>query len=265
MTRPFRDCIFGRVDQEILRGGVNAVVRRGSLLHRPAGPWSPTVQALLRHLADAGFPGAPRAHGFDDDGHEIVDFVAGDVPGYPMPDYVWSSETLVATARLLRAYHEATAGFAADGPWYQPAREPAEVVCHGDVAPYNTVFRAGHPVALIDFDTAHPGPRVWDIAYAVYRFVPLGGPANHDRRGTVAEQADRVRLFCDAYGLPAADRAQLPAVVEERVRAMAELIRSRAAAGDAAFARHLAEGHADLYDSDAAYVREHAAAFAEGL
>jgi len=35
------------------------------------------------------------------------------------------------------------------------------------------VFRKGMPVALIDFDTAHPGPRIWDVAYAAYRFVPL--------------------------------------------------------------------------------------------
>ena len=48
------------------------------------------------------------------------------------------------------------------------------MICHNDVAPYNTVFVDGRPRALIDFDTAGPGPRVWDIAYAAYTFVPLG-------------------------------------------------------------------------------------------
>ena len=31
----------------------------------------------------------------------------------------------------------------------------------------------GHPVALIDWDFAAPGPRAWDVAFAAYRFVPL--------------------------------------------------------------------------------------------
>jgi len=51
-----------------------------------------------------------------------------------------------------------------------PSHVPAEVICHGDVAPYNCVFRDGRPVAFIDFDTAHPGVRIWDLAYAAYRF-----------------------------------------------------------------------------------------------
>jgi aminoglycoside phosphotransferase (APT) family kinase protein len=42
----------------------------------------------------------------------------------------------------------------------------------------------GRPVALIDFDVAHPGPRAWDLAYAAYRFVPLtaGGHAREQLR-----------------------------------------------------------------------------------
>ncbi|MFD2351725.1 phosphotransferase [Nonomuraea ferruginea] len=79
---------------------------------------------------------------------------------------------------LLRAYHDATTGFTppGDAAWYFPPRQPAEVVCHADIAPYNCVFRDGAPVAFIDFDTAHPGPRLWDVAYAAYRFVPPDRP-----------------------------------------------------------------------------------------
>ena len=32
------------------------VVRIGDRVYRPAGPWTPAVQALLRHLEGAGFP-----------------------------------------------------------------------------------------------------------------------------------------------------------------------------------------------------------------
>ncbi|MDD6792702.1 MAG: phosphotransferase, partial [Thermobifida fusca] len=79
---------------------------------------------------------------------------------------------------LLRRYHDATVGFVPprDAVWQLPERAPREVICHGDVAPYNTVFRTGLPVAFIDFDAAHPGPRLWDLALAAYRFVPLSAP-----------------------------------------------------------------------------------------
>jgi Ser/Thr protein kinase RdoA (MazF antagonist) len=247
------------VDQELFRGGVNAVLRTGNVVRRPAGPWTPAVHALLDHLARAGFGAAPKAHGLDDEGREILDFLPGEVPGYPMPSYVWADETLTAVAKLLRAFHDAIAEFVPpeDATWYLPTREPQQVICHGDVAPYNCVFRDGVPVALIDFDTAHPGPRVWDVAYAAYRFVPLTGLANADGRGDAAEQGRRLRLFCDAYGLAAEDRAALTAAVRDRLQALVDHIRTRAAAGDEAFAEHLAAGHADLYLADSAHVRCH--------
>lgn len=52
---------------------------------------------------------------------------------------------------LLRRYHDATVGFVPprDAVWQLPERAPREVICHGDVAPYNTVFRTGLPVAFI--------------------------------------------------------------------------------------------------------------------
>src|SRR5690606_5208575 len=46
---------------------------------------------------------------------------------------------------LLRRYHDATVGFVPprDAVWQLPERAPREVICHGDVAPYNTVFPPG--------------------------------------------------------------------------------------------------------------------------
>ena len=164
---------------------------------------------------------------------------------------------------LLRRYHDATVGFVPprDAVWQLPERAPREVICHGDVAPYNTVFRTGLPVAFIDFDAAHPGPRLWDLALAAYRFVPLSAPGTIGEDVPVAEQARRLELFTAAYGLTsAADRAMLLAVAQVRLVALVEFMRERAAAGDAAFARHCAEGHDAIYRMDLAYLRAHAAA-----
>jgi aminoglycoside phosphotransferase (APT) family kinase protein len=236
----------------VFSGGVNEVERVHDTVRRPTGPWTPAVHALLRHLAAGGFTGAPRVHGVDARGREILDFIPGEVTEEVDPG---DDTALLAVARLVRAYHDATVGFVPPpaAAWQLPPREPAEVICHGDIAPYNCVFRDGRPVALIDFDTAHPAPRVWDVAYAAYRFVPLTatGPPR-------ATQARRLGLFCAAYGPygpGAADGALVVATAVERLVALAEHIQERAAAGDAAFARHLADGHVDLYKRDIAHLR----------
>lgn len=254
--------VFEGDDEEMFHGGVNQVVRSGATVRRPAGPWTPAVHALLGHLRAHGFTGAPRAHGFDGEGREVLDFVAGEVPGYPLPAHVRSDDTLAAVGRLLRGYHDATAGFPATlgATWYFPPRDPAEVICHGDVAPYNCVFRDGRPVALIDFDTAHPGPRVWDVAYAAYRFVPLS-----DASSPAPEQGRRLRLFADAYGLGEADLRALPGVAVARLEHLVRHMHERAAAGDRAFAGHVARGDDVLYGVDRAHILRHQALFEEAL
>ena len=56
-------------------------VRVGDEVRRPAQPWTATVHSVLRHLEDAGFDGAPRARGFDDQGRERLTFLPGQTLG----------------------------------------------------------------------------------------------------------------------------------------------------------------------------------------
>jgi len=56
-------------------------------------------------------------------------------------------------------------------------------------------------IGIIDFDVSHPGPRSWDIAYALYRWAPFTNPNNKDGFGSIYDQIKRARLFCEAYGL----------------------------------------------------------------
>ncbi|MFF8957828.1 aminoglycoside phosphotransferase family protein [Streptomyces sp. NPDC014894] len=246
-------------DREILSGGVNEVIRIGRRVRRPTGPWSPLVHELLGHVRSRGFVSAPAVHEVTPDGFEVLDFIPGEVSGYPAGPAAASRAALESAARMLRAYHDSTAGWArcatAEG-WMLPARSPAEVICHGDYAPHNCVLDGVRVVGIIDFDTAHPGPRLWDIAHAAYRWAPLTAPANADGFGTTAEQALRARLFCDRYGLDPAGRAGLLDAVVERLHAMAAFIRARAAAGDAAYAGHLAAGHHLQYLADAEYLQD---------
>lgn len=68
----------------------------------------------------------------------------------------------------------------------------------GDLSPCNTVFRAGVPVALIDFDNAAPGTRLEDLGYALFLWLNLGTDGLDAR-----EQSRRIGVFCDAYGIAA--------------------------------------------------------------
>lgn len=215
------------------------------------------MQRLLAHLADVGYSGAPKPYGFSADGREeLVEFLPGDIGHDFAALEVRSDASLVAAARLLRGLHDATVGFVreADDVWQLPTREPVEVICHGDAATYNTVFRDQLPVAFIDFDTAHPGPRIWDVAYTAYRFVPLYAPDEVELTLPVPEARRRLGLFAATYGLSAAELAALPGVAAERLEALVAWMRGHAAAGHPAFSRHVAEGHDRRYLTDARWI-----------
>jgi len=236
-------------------GGPTGVVRIGDTVHRTTGPWSPAVHRLLDHVRDKGFHGAPRYHGTDPSGREILDYIAGAVLPSPLPDGPAWDRVIATVGATLRAYHDATASLAEQSPagWQFDAVRPIEVVCHNDIAPDNTVLREDGSVAFIDFDTAGPGPRAWDLAYALYRFAPLsqGG-------GDPLAQGRRARLLLDGYGANPADRVATIRLVPERLEVLAAFIEAQAAAGHPAYGHHVADGHADLYRRDAAYARSQA-------
>ena len=89
--------------------GSTGVQRQGNVVLRPAGPWTPTVHSLLRHLQDVGFTGAPRVvgAGFAPDGQETLSYIEGDFI-HPGP---WTIEGAAGVGHLLRKLHEATASY----------------------------------------------------------------------------------------------------------------------------------------------------------
>ncbi len=197
------------MDDEVpLAGGhMNAVVRVGDTVRRRKSAASGTIQRLLAHVRARGVRWAPEPLGFDERGREVLEFVAGEVP-HDMPAWLWSDGVLDEVARALREWHDASASFERTGAvWNFPAREPDEVICHSDFAPYNCVFSAQRFAGAIDFDLCAPGPRLWDLAYTAYRFVPLMPPVEADVPDGAQERSpfDRATLtyrlerFLDTY------------------------------------------------------------------
>jgi hypothetical protein len=195
----------------ILRGGYTndgKVVRVGDTVRRPWRATSPATGALLDHLQASGFDGAPRFLGRDEDGREVLSYVAGEAAIEPHPPWALSDEALVGVARLLRAFHDAVASFDPSPyawPHAVPARFRGGTISHNDPNLDNVVFVAGEAVALIDFDLASPGSAVWDVACAARLWAPLRDPVDVP----YGRSLERLRIFLDAYALPAPERGRV--------------------------------------------------------
>jgi Ser/Thr protein kinase RdoA (MazF antagonist) len=190
------------------------VVRVGDTVRRPRQEQSPFVAAYLAHLEQVGFPGAPRFLGVDARGRDVLDFVAGEVPGDPPEDWAGTDAVLAGVGTLLRDLHAASAGWEPpDLPWFGRDRViedlppelaalpgPPELVAHCDVTPQNVVFRAGSPFALIDFDLARPTRRALDVLNTAMWWVPLQDPVDRPAALRDVDVPARLALFLAAYG-----------------------------------------------------------------
>lgn len=92
-----------------------AVVRVGGTVRRSVDRWSPATRALLAHLEQAGFAGAPRFEGVDDAGREVLSWIEGVPATRPWPRALQTDEGVRRFARLLREFHEAVRTFVPDG------------------------------------------------------------------------------------------------------------------------------------------------------
>jgi Phosphotransferase enzyme family len=198
------------------------------------------VHAFLRHLENVGFGGAPRVHGTDDAGREILTFIEGDVlaagpgwrPGDPTPWPAWArtEECLLATARLLRSFHDAAATFAPPegAAWRRydvPALGSGEAVCHGDIGPHNTVYRDGLPVAFIDWDTIRPNDPIVEFGAAAWKYVPLGDATYFEASDFPTRPAlpRRLAAFARAYGVD--DRDTVRSALQQAKQRSVDAIR----------------------------------------
>lgn len=219
------------------RGRVHRV---GDTVRRPLRRTTPAVHALLRHLEDVGFDGAPRVLGVDDDGREVLSYIPGQAVTAPAPPWGLTDAALRSVGRLLRRFHDAVAGFdPRPHAWSASAPEPfaSGGITHNDPNLDNVVFRDGRAVALIDFDLAAPGDPVWDVAGTARLWAPLRDPSDttDDRRH---REPARLRILVDAYGLDDAGRDRLPAAVLGHHDWMTALVGDGAARGVPGFAEY---------------------------
>ena len=254
------------------KGNLSDVIIRKDTVIRDLKPQSATIHRLLQHLEKKGLSFVPRFLGLADKTHESLSFVSGKTAeDYPLSGDITSQEkTVRAAATMLRALHDATLDFAtsSEDVWFLSYEGPLkkEVICHNDFAPYNVTFENQLPVGLIDLDTACPAPRIWDIAYALYRFVPLGAEVydlgKKAYREYCAETDANLRhhlihAFLESYGDPAIDSTSALEQVILRLQALVDLFDARCDAGDDAFIRMRQEGHQQLYRDEILFIKAH--------
>ncbi|TYB48140.1 phosphotransferase [Actinomadura chibensis] len=213
-------------------------VRIGDTVHRPANPWTPAVHAVLRYLEAAGFAGAPRVLGFDERGREVLTFLHGDTIGerHPWPAWPHSDRALRQAAEWMRRLHDTTAGFVPpDGAVWLAGQSwrPGLVIGHHDASPYNAVWdEESGLVGFVDWDTAGPSSREFDLAHLALTWVPLQARHVAAFQGFTEfeDRSRRLHLLLDAYGYDG-DRAAFAGAVTGRARRQAAVIRRMAAAG----------------------------------
>lgn len=245
-------------EEEQLPGSVGAV-RVGSTVRKDAGPWTPTIHGLLRFLQDAGFDFAPEPLGIDAHGREILTWLDGVAAMRPWPDALLGDEGVMALGKILRRYHDVVRAFdpGEEACWRVGRRPlaPGEIVCHGDFAPWNTLWVSGGLVGVIDWDMAEPGRPIDDVAFLAQHLVPLRSDAWARGVGftDTPSRAARLSLLCETYG------EIMPDDVIDAAEGLYERDRDRTVNFGAKalepWATFLRQGALDLIDEDAVWLR----------
>jgi Ser/Thr protein kinase RdoA (MazF antagonist) len=148
-------------DEVVLQGGVNAgeVVRIGGTVRRRSGPWTPVAHALLAHLEQQGFEGAPRVLGIDERGREVLSYADGVTIAPHAMDMLADDDTIFRLARLVGDFHRASASFEPppDARWtFAPDPAGGPILLHNDLGAWNIVVDRGR-FTIIDWDGVSPG------------------------------------------------------------------------------------------------------------
>ncbi|GIF44693.1 aminoglycoside phosphotransferase family protein [Actinoplanes xinjiangensis] len=187
-------------------------------------PWAPAVRALLRHLEDSGFDGAPPVDG---------DPAAA---ALPWPEWAREDDTLWQVAQWLREYHEAVADFVppAGAVWRKGGIwEPGLIIGHNDAAPYNATRAGRRLTGFVGWDFAGPVSREADLAFTAFAWVPLTARSDADADGWTdfTDRPRRLRMLLDAYGWRGS-AADMIREVRDRISAAIHDIRRLATDGD---------------------------------
>ena len=237
---------------DVVVGRVTEFVRVGDEVLRPATANSESMKQLLVYLEEGGFEGAPRVVCSEPDGAVRLTWIEGWVPD-ETEGWKLDVEALESVGRLVREYHDRVRGFVPDAGFEEGPQAVAkgDIVCHGDIAPRNTVFRGGRAVAFIDWDGIWVAPALWDFAHALWQFGPVCDDDDpwFQQWPDQPNRAARITALVRGYRLALSEAQQLPEIVSEVIAGCHRSVVRKAAAGIPAFVRMENEGALDVLAS----------------
>jgi len=219
------------------------------------------LHALLTHLQEVGFEGAPKSYGWDDRGRHLVEFIAG-----IRADHTNAPLDALQPARIgafMREMHDALANFTppADAVWFTGLPNSGEeLIIHQDIAPSNLVWTDDGRLVAIDWDAAAPGTRMWDVAYAVHTCVPIS-----PRAGSAEDAAFGLRKFVNGYSMSDEDRDTLVEVLSARSERMYEYLDTQRLSGQSPWVELWDRGVGIVWKRDAMWIREHEPVWRDAL
>ena len=250
----------GADEGEALAGRVTEFTRVGDTVRRPATANTASMRQLLLHLELAGFDGAPRVLGSEPGGGVVLTWIDGWVPT-DFEGWRLDPRALESVGELLRAYHDCVQGFTPESGFEEGAQEVAEgqIVCHGDIAPRNTVFRDGRAVSFIDWDGVFVSEPMWDLGHAVWQFGPICGDNDPVVKDWPAapNRSERIAALLRGYRLEARQGSHLGSMVVEVIDGCRRSVGRKAAAGMPAFVRMKDEGVMDDLDRHRQAAEQH--------
>jgi len=257
------------VEQELVGGRVGEIRKSNDTVLRPSGEQTEYIHKFLQFTIEQGCDFVPIPYGVNENKEERISYMPGDEYNFPLPAFFLDDAMIISASKLLLQFHDFSTKYiptlTGKEQWLFPPVRPIEVMCHGDFAPYNVTIIDNTAKNIIDFDTLHPGYRMWDIAYAIYRWVPFTTDRYSGAEINLHEQIRRTKLFLNTYGVSTQNRCEFVDVVEKRLKHLTDFMQEEANNGNDKFQRDIEEGHLQLYFDDIQYFKDNEKLITEGI
>lgn len=194
------------MDKQILGNGKNEIYRIDNTVLRKGGQWSESVQTVLAHLHEKGFSYSPKPLGINQDGYEMQAYLPGESMWHPWSKILRSNNGLVQVANMLRALHDITENLELPSStvWrtMTAPKSRGQIIRHGDIGPWNTLWQGDKLTGLIDWEFTVPGKAITDLAQMAWYYIPLRNEAGWRKSGfgQMPNFLHRLEVICDTYG-----------------------------------------------------------------
>ena len=240
-------------------GTLNEVARHNDVIRRGRNAHSVATVQLLNWLEVQAMPQVPRvvAH---TESHLYLRYLEGEAVLRPWPLEVKRNAWAEQLGAWLRTYHDKVQGFKlCEGAAFIRGPQQAEsgmVVCHGDLGPWNFLQIDGTLTGVVDWDLAHFGSPLDDLASLALDAVPLRKSMDSTMGECASREMLRSRLeaLLTSYGTSMTVARFLEHVVDYLDRLAIET-RSAAAQGIAPFTQFVKRGFLDAFASDRDHIK----------